>query len=95
MRLSDYMSRERFPLTSQEGCSARGQFQIDQINLDELRNAPEALNERQQAIMKELEEKVAAQPELYQEMLASMDEKTPEGKAAPVKEQVYLGYETM
>ena len=60
MKLSDYMNKAKFPLTSQPGLSAKEQLMIDAFNLDQLKEALEMkvpLNEKQKAHLRELKEK--------------------------------------
>jgi hypothetical protein len=71
MTLSDYMSPEKFPLTSQRGLLAEQQFKIDAFNHDQMKEYLEQgghLDADQQARWKELQEKVAAHPALLEDM---------------------------
>lgn len=54
------MSKDRFPLTSQEGLSAKQQIMLDALNLDQLREGVQMgvpLDADQKQRLKELEEK--------------------------------------
>jgi hypothetical protein len=55
-----YLDAKRFPLTTQGNLSLQDQKMIDAVNTDELRECREnntPLNEREQAIARELDEK--------------------------------------
>jgi len=71
MKLSDYMSRERFPNTSQSGLSANGQLMIDAYNYDQLNEYLEAggqLDQSQQARWEELKVKRQHMAEVIREV---------------------------
>lgn len=71
MKLADYMSQARFPLTSQSALSASDQFRIDAFNLDQLReyqSQGNRLDEKQKRILVELQEKVPLQKELMSQI---------------------------
>lgn len=71
MKLADYMSQARFPLTSQSGLSVKEQFMIDAFNLDQLteyQSQGNHLNEEQKRILAELQEKVPFQKELMSQI---------------------------
>jgi hypothetical protein len=71
LTLSDYMNAEKFPITSQKSLSPREKFRIDAFNYDSLIRHQEeggTLNERQEAILRELEIKIAAQKNLKSEI---------------------------
>jgi hypothetical protein len=67
MTLSDYLSAECFPATTQAGLSASQQMKIDAVNYDQLKEHLEdggTLSKIQRAIWRELKEKIPAQREL-------------------------------
>jgi hypothetical protein len=71
MRLLDYMSRERFPRTSQSGLSAKDQLMIDAYNYDELKDYLEQGNTpspEQAEAWAELEEKMKFNKQLAAEL---------------------------
>jgi hypothetical protein len=71
MTLSDYLSDERFPATTQAGLSAAQQMLIDSRNYDNLKEFLEnggSLSEIQRATWRELKEKMKGRtPELEKE----------------------------
>jgi hypothetical protein len=84
MTLSDYMSAERFPRTTQAGLAAVQQLRIDAFNHDQLREFLEEggrPTEQQRAAWRELEEKLAQQPRLLRE-LREQKERATQGAAA-------------
>src|SRR4051794_20443873 len=66
MKLSDYMSAEKFPMTSQSGLPANDQLLSDALRHDLMKEARDkegyAFNEAEEAIFKELEEKMKVNP---------------------------------
>lgn len=86
MKLSDYMSKERFPLTTQPGLSANGQFIIDAVNHDAIRDRVVGTPEMTPAMVQryaELEAKVAAQPALLKELRAAAEQQPGAEDATP------------
>jgi hypothetical protein len=64
MTPEEYLSKERFPRSSQPGLTLNQQMMIDAVNLDDLLNADSELNAKEQAILAELTQKKAAWPSL-------------------------------
>ena len=66
MTLSEYMSREKFPLTTRSGLTPRRQLTIDSFNLDSILEAVDeervVLTPEQQARYAELQEKAKQPP---------------------------------
>jgi hypothetical protein len=71
MTLSEYLSEEHFPATTQAGLSAAQQMMIDSGNYDSLKEFLEnggSLSESRRAIWRELKEKMKGRtPELVKE----------------------------
>ena len=71
MTLSDYLSEERFPATTQAGLSAVQQMMSDSRNSDSLKEFLEnggSLSESRRAIWRELKEKMKGRtPEMVKE----------------------------
>jgi hypothetical protein len=68
LTLDEYMSAEKFPLTTQKGLSARQQFMIDAFNHDQKYPSHYAMTDEDVRRDAELAAKVAAQPALLREM---------------------------
>ena len=68
MTLDEYMSAEKFPLTTQKGLSARQQFMIDAFNHDQKYPSHYAMTDEDVRRDAELAAKVASQPALLREM---------------------------
>jgi hypothetical protein len=83
MTLSDYMSAEKFPATSQSGLSAKDQLFLDALNHDQLEEYIEEggkLSPSQKARWKELREKVKFIPILTRELRQQEKEKERDGR---------------
>ena len=74
MTPSDYLNRERFPLTSQEDLSLDGQLRIDAFNWDQLREAVEngyQMDDRKKKVYAELKEKAEHAAEVIEQAQAA------------------------
>ncbi|MEB3160303.1 MAG: hypothetical protein VKL20_02450 [Synechocystis sp.] len=71
LTLNDYLNPEKFPMTTQKDLSPSQQFRIDAFNYDSLIQYLDeggTLDQKQQAILKELEVKIPAQKALKSEI---------------------------
>lgn len=84
MTPAEYISGERFPLTTQAGLSAQNQLLIDAFNLDELRAwaADNPLTDEQRALLAELEAKGAAAPAVRAALKGKRESQPPSGAPA-------------
>jgi hypothetical protein len=69
MTVAEYMSPQRFPLTTQPGLRPDQQMMIDSVNYDELNdNAGGLLTPEEEQIARELDEKNSARAEIMAQL---------------------------